>query len=71
MSLESLESSFFEENNGKEIDYSKPGLVGLIIKKPYKGIIGQDPIESSQEQGQKQFNQIVDYIEKEIQQEDS
>ena len=41
------------------------------LKKPYEGIIGQDPAESSQEEGQKQFNQIVDQIEKEIQREDS
>ena len=41
------------------------------LKKPYEGISGQDPAEASEEEGQKQFNQIVGKIEKDILAEDS
>lgn len=41
------------------------------LKKPYEGIIGQDPHGSNLKEGQKQFNQIVNKIEKEILKEDS
>lgn len=36
------------------------------LKKPYVGIIGDDPLDSDEEDGQKQFKMIVEKIEKEI-----
>ena len=36
------------------------------LKKPYTGIMGDDPLDSNKKDGQKQFTAIVEAIEKEI-----
>jgi creatinine amidohydrolase/Fe(II)-dependent formamide hydrolase-like protein len=36
------------------------------LKKPYTGIIGEDPLTANERDGEKQFNAIVESIEKEI-----
>ncbi|MBW3019238.1 creatininase family protein [Candidatus Woesearchaeota archaeon] len=32
------------------------------LKKPYTGLIGDDPLESNEQDGKKQFNEIVEFI---------